>query len=332
MGMGKVSLDLNDKKILFELDKNSRKSFAEIGKATRLSKQTVKFRVERLLRRGVIDSFHTMWNVSTLGYSQHNIYFRFRKTSPEKEAELTEKLENSKHVSWLAKIDGHYDLIAATHFKAIQEFYTFLQGIIYEYGDIIQERDIMTITNLYQFKRYYLIDKKPEKVELAYWVKPRERMEIDSINKEILAALVENAREPATKIAKKVGITPEAVNNRIKSMLKKELIQSFLLKLNWQIFGYSYYKIIIDFKQLTGKRKQELVEFCAIHPNVSYVIEGIGIGDIQIDLELESQEALHNFLSLLRETFSDIISDYETLSIFEEIKMRYQLPDEKNIT
>jgi len=332
MDKGKITLDLNDKKILFELDKNSRKSFAEIGKATRMSKQTVKFRIERLLRRGVIDSFHTMWNVSTLGYSQYNIYFRFRKINPDKEAELTEKLEKSKHVSWLVRIDGQYDLITATFFKTIQEFYTFLQKIIYEYGDIIQERNIMAITNLYQFKRYYLIDKKPVKVELGYWVKQRETMEIDSINKKILSALVENAREPATKIAKKVGITPEAVNSRIKSMVRKELIQSFLMKLNWQLFGYRYYKIIIDFKQLTEKRKKELIEFCAVHPNVLYVIEGIGIGDIHLDLEIESQEALHMFLSLLRETFSDIISDYETLSISKEIKVRYQIPDEKKIT
>jgi len=327
MDRGAIPLDLNDRKILFELDKNSRQSFAAIGKKTRLSKQTVKFRVERLLRRGIIEAFHTTWNISMLGYSQYNIYFRFKKTNPEKENELVEKLSRSRHVNWLVRIDGKYDLIAATHFKSIQEFYAFLQEIIFEYGDVIQTRDIMSITNLYQFKRYYLADKKPERVELAYWVKPKAIIAIDSIDKKILQRLVENAREPATKIAKGTGITPEAVNNRIKSMVKKNLIQSFMVKLNCALFGFRYYKVIIYFKQLTEKRKQALVEFCAVHPNVLYVIEGIGIGDIHLDIETESPDALHQFLSLLREKFSDIIADYETLAISREIKIRYQIPE-----
>lgn len=229
-------------------------------------------------------------------------------------------------MNWLVKIDGQYDAIAATHFKSVQEFYSFLQKIILEYGDIIQKRDIMSVTNLFQFKRYYLIGKKPEKIESAHWVKPAEKIELDSVNKKILKELVENAREPATKIARKVGITPEAVSNRIKSMLKKKIIQSFLVKLNWQAYGFQYYKIVIYFKQLTEKRKQELIEFSAVHPNALYVIEGIWIGDIHLDLEIESQQELHKFLLLLREKFSDIIADYETLLISEEIKMRYQLP------
>lgn len=319
--------DLKDRKILFELDQDARESFAAIGKKAGLSKQMVKFRIERLLRKGIIEGFHAMWSIALLGYSQHNIYFRFRKANPEMEEELVEKLRRSRHVNWLVKVQGKYDLIAATHFRSIQEFYAFLQGIIYEYGDIIQNRDIMSITNLYQFRRYYLLGKKPEKVELAHWVSPLERIKPDDVEKSILNVLVDNAREPATKIAKKAGITPEAVNNRIKVMLKKGLIQSFFLKLNHAALGLEYCKIIIFFKQLTEKRKREFVEFCAVHPNVVYVIEGIGIGDIHADLEIESRESLERFLLDLRKNFSDIVADYEILNISKELKLRYQLPE-----
>ena len=74
-----VKLDLKDRKILFELDLNSRQPYAAIAKKVGLSKQVVKFRVERLVRKGVIKKFVTLWNISKLGYSQYNIYLRFKR-------------------------------------------------------------------------------------------------------------------------------------------------------------------------------------------------------------------------------------------------------------
>lgn len=78
------NIDLKDRKILFELDANSRASYSDIGKAVGLSKQVVKFRVERMVQDSTIESCNAIWNISMLGYQQHNIYFRFKKTNPEK--------------------------------------------------------------------------------------------------------------------------------------------------------------------------------------------------------------------------------------------------------
>ena len=49
--MGK-SLDLKDRKILYQLDLNARQSNAEIAKKTRLSKDAVGYRIKKLEEQG----------------------------------------------------------------------------------------------------------------------------------------------------------------------------------------------------------------------------------------------------------------------------------------
>ena len=43
-------MDLKDKKLLYELDKNSRQSSAQISKNIRLNKNTTNFRINKLVK------------------------------------------------------------------------------------------------------------------------------------------------------------------------------------------------------------------------------------------------------------------------------------------
>ena len=323
-----IKLDLKDRKILFELDLDSRQPYASIAKKVGLSKQVVKFRVERLVKRGVIKKFITLWNISKLGFSQYNIYLRFKRISPEKEEELIDFAFKSPQVNWMVSTSGRWDLIIATHFKSIEEFYNFLQEkIIFKYADIIHARRIMVLSSLNHFRRHHWVDKKREKIEIAHAVKPAELAAIDEIDKKIIRMLTFNSRESLIKIAKKLGVSSELIKIRIKKMVDKKIIQSFWLTLDYQKVGLEYYKNIITFRHLTAKRKKDLMGFCALSPNVIYAIDGVGIGDFHIDIEVKNAEERDKFLSGLRKNFSDLLEDYETLTITKEHKLGYELTD-----
>jgi len=53
-------LDLKDRKILYELDLNSRQSFRSIGRKVGLSKDIVASRVKKLQEEGIIIRFNTL--------------------------------------------------------------------------------------------------------------------------------------------------------------------------------------------------------------------------------------------------------------------------------
>ena len=56
------SIDLKDRKILYELDKNARISYAQIGKKVGLSTEVVHYRVKRLEEKGIITNYQTAIN------------------------------------------------------------------------------------------------------------------------------------------------------------------------------------------------------------------------------------------------------------------------------
>ena len=58
-----TKLDLKDKKILYELDLNSRQSFHQIAKKVGLSKDSIIYRVNKLKQDGIIKQFHTVIDV-----------------------------------------------------------------------------------------------------------------------------------------------------------------------------------------------------------------------------------------------------------------------------
>ncbi|PIU21440.1 MAG: transcriptional regulator [Candidatus Diapherotrites archaeon CG08_land_8_20_14_0_20_34_12] len=100
-------LDLKDRKILFELDRNSRKSYSEIAKKVGLSKQVVKFRIERMVERGIIEEFITTWNIGALGYTDYAILFKFKGATKDDENQIINYFKESNNVSWVVSTEGH---------------------------------------------------------------------------------------------------------------------------------------------------------------------------------------------------------------------------------
>lgn len=73
--------------------------------------------------------------------------------------------------------------------------------------------------------------------------------ELDAYDKKILFELDINARMSASKIAKKIKIPKETVNYRIKRLEKEGWINRLYTIFNASLFGYSYYRIFLKFKQ-----------------------------------------------------------------------------------
>lgn len=61
-------LDLYDKKILYELDINSRITLSALSKKIKLPKATTNYRLSRLIKKEYIKSFHPLIDASRLGF------------------------------------------------------------------------------------------------------------------------------------------------------------------------------------------------------------------------------------------------------------------------
>jgi len=66
-----------------------------------------------------------------------------------------------------------------------------------------------------------------------------QNLEIDGIDKEILRALMEDARTPILEIARKVGISGAAIHQRLRKLEKSELISGSKFMINPKALGYT---------------------------------------------------------------------------------------------
>lgn len=63
---------------------------------------------------------------------------------------------------------------------------------------------------------------------------------IDKIDKQILACLIEDARTPYTEIAKRVKVSAGTVHGRVKKLERRKIITGATLKVNYEIVGYTF--------------------------------------------------------------------------------------------
>jgi len=68
---------------------------------------------------------------------------------------------------------------------------------------------------------------------------------VDNIDLQIIRLLARNCRNPYGNIASIVGMTPNAVKERINRMVSNGVIQGFVLRINAAILGYEKECILI---------------------------------------------------------------------------------------
>ena len=75
-------IDLKDRKILFELDRNSRQSLSQIGKKVGVAKSIVSYRINRLQKLGIIKSYYTVVDLYKLGFIAPRLHFVYQYVTP----------------------------------------------------------------------------------------------------------------------------------------------------------------------------------------------------------------------------------------------------------
>ena len=168
-------LDNRDKKILEQLDLNSRITFKELGKKLRISKETARFRVLRLKENNYIKNFITTIHISNINRFYYKLFFKFHKTTPEIDQRIIKHVSNYKSIAYFASLEGRYDITFLILSKNIEDLYKFLIPFKEKFGNYILEQEILTMPSVHRFnlrlnkttkvthKRFKNLIKRPSK-------------------------------------------------------------------------------------------------------------------------------------------------------------------------
>ena len=297
----KIKLDKTDKKILAELDKNCRVPITRLAKLVRKSRQTVEYRINQLVKKGIITSFNTSFNPHKMGYKIYKIYLTLRNI-PEEKDKLFQYLKSSGIVYWMGECSGTWDLIFAFFTKSDYEFFQLKNELISKFNKIIVQEKGGILVDVKQYSKMYFTNEITKPTTFAGEIVNNKLTKLDFA---ILGIIVNNARIPISDLAKQVKTTPSIVRTKLKRLEQKGVIIQYRIGVDLNKLGLELYKAIIKLDRFTKEDEAKLLEYLSNIPNIHYYIRNIW--QIEPELVVSSYQEYYKIIEELKKEFPQVI-------------------------
>ena len=266
-------IDIKDKKIIRELEINSRQSISQIARKIGASKEFTKYRINRLFEKNIISKTFAVIDFGKLGWTTFRVYFKLEKIDPKKEEEIIKYLKNYSGVQWIAFCDGPWDIVIRLGVSNTIEFNEIISEWLTKYGSFIESKDITIASHhSWQPATYLNLKYKPQRF-------PFHPLEINKIkkldNKDyiILKYLQGDGRSSLLTIAKEINLSGNATIQRIKRLEKQKIIWRYTAYINTSSVGYQHFKVLFQLHFATTEKIKSFINFCVNHPNVFTIIK-----------------------------------------------------------
>jgi Lrp/AsnC family transcriptional regulator for asnA, asnC and gidA len=315
-----LNLSLKDKKLLYELDINSRQSLQQIAKKIGVHKNVVRYKINRLEELEVIKNYYTVIDSYKLGYKVIKLYVIYQNINSKIKKEIEKYFINSK-ITWLvASIEGEFDLDVIFWIKNLNEFYSFWEKTLKNYGNYFKENILIFQIKAISYKPTFLLDIKQRSTEEKYEITGKGKIiSIDNIDLNILRILSLNARIPIIKIANELNLTSNIVQYRIKKLKKMEIIQGFRTDIDISKLGYTAVKVDIFLNNYSAKYK--IINYIKNNPYLICIMNSIGFSHIELEFNVKNMTDLYRIMEDLIDKFPNSISNYKYFNILECFKL-----------
>ena len=303
----KIKLDKTDRKILAELDKNCRTPTTILAKKVRKSRQAVEYRINQLVKNGVITSFNAAFNPHKMGYKIYKIYLKLRNI-PEEKQKLFNYLKSSGIVYWMGECSGMWDLIFGVFSKSDYEFFEMKNALISSFSNIIIEEEGEILVDVKQYCKMYFTNEIIEPTEFGGEVAYNQLDELDYL---ILGEIVNNARIPINQLAKKISSTQTIVRGKLRKMEQKGIIIQYRIGVDLNKLGLGLYKAIIRLDRYTKDDEKKLLEYMSRLPNIHYYIRNLW--QIEPELVVSSYQEYHKIIENLKKEFPYVIRTVDSV-------------------
>jgi len=307
-------LDLFDKKILFELDINSRTTASKIAKKLQLSKETVNYRIKRLEKNGWINRLYTIFNASLFGYSYYRVLLKFDKITTSIETEIIDYITSDPTCANLRILEGQYDLVFLTIQKNPGELKAFLQCFFNTYGKYIQEKNVLMMMKTYKLNQKFLLEGKTVKKTFSH-VDTKDYT-LDKIDLGIMKAISTNARIKLSEIGNKLKLDSRLIEYHIKKMEHTGIIVAYTIDLNLVKLNRELIKVDIALKDPAFIT--QILNFFDKTNTCVFAHELLGKYDLSIELYVENDEMLRSILEKFKEKFLENYVYYDVSHVYKE--------------
>jgi len=321
-----VTIDLKDRKILYELDLDARQSLTQIGKKVGLKKDVVAYRVQRMQDEGIIKNFWTAINTFKLGYQVYRIYINFQYVSSQIKEKIIQHFINYRNVWAVISLKAEIDFDVVVWVKDIYEFYQFWNKTLDEFEDYFAKYTLSVYVEAFNYKKSYLLpDESKQGDRLLYRTtcsgKP---VEIDEIDYKLLDELAINARIPLIDLTEKLGCSSQTVNYRLKNMIHNSVINAFRVNVDLSKIGLQHYKLEVYLKD--HKQRNAIWSYLKEKSYCDTLNVAIGWSDLEFEVIVENVQRLGQVMEEIDAKFPNTIKK-QGFWIFDKVHKERWLPE-----
>lgn len=316
-----IKLDAYDKKILEILLENSRKQISAIAKKVRLRRENINYKINRLIKENLIKEPIAFFNEEELGLSRYVLFLELINLQEDSEKEILDYLKQTGDVSWIGINAGKWSLIFDVIIKEKEGIDKIVNNLLNKYDRFVGDYIILNSKEIGYYPKKMLGLKTTKQIH-----KKIENIKLDKIDIKILSILNENAWNSYVNIAEKIGLTPNAINSRIRNLECKGIIMGYTISLDWKKLGWELYGLQLKIIRFENDINNKLISHFKENDKVIFYYKYLGgVWDYDIGIIVKDSEQLREYINKFRASFSNFVKISDASAILKEVT-GYKLP------
>jgi Lrp/AsnC family transcriptional regulator, leucine-responsive regulatory protein len=155
-------------------------------------------------------------------------------------------------------------------------------------------------------------------------------MALDVKDWKILKELDLDPKIPISKLAKKLRISQQVADYRIKKLLENK-IMGFGTVLDLGKLGYGQYRVLFNFNNISDDDKKKVIAYMETHPKIYWAAIIGGKWDFFSVVLVKNYDEFENFLDELFTKFPKFLKDYSSVYVLHHEFYRHKYLDHENI-
>ena len=316
-------LDLKDRKLLSSIEMDARTPLTQLAKKLKLSKQVVKYRMDRLQKENLIQSYYAVIDLNKLKQTIYVVYFKLANITSSIEQTWYNKLNSDKAVMGFSKNSGNFDLTIVIKALNNHELNEVITRITKGQGQFITRKIITSEIESTYFNLNIIYD-EAKSFEASTSDNQDVHINVDALDYKIIQEM-SNCRTNLATIANKLKISANSVKNRLRKLEKEKIIICYKTKINYEKLGYLHFRAILRIFDFDDKTYLRLKEFLKMQGHTESISKYIGYGDIDFRFYVQDMSQYQEFMTHLKDSFPKEITEIEAMQIFDWKSIRYVL-------
>ncbi len=310
------TLDSRDRAILDVISDRAELTYTEIAKYTKISKDSVRARIDNLVKEGFIKRFFPFVNYTKLGYHLFHAYLKLG-AFIKNEKRFIQSLIDNKFVVSVTRIIGDYDFEINILARGIFDFYQTLGAIVQSARKFIIKAHPVISLEYHKFTMN--LEKQKGYLPLSHLSKKHDQLTVtlDALDMKLLKLLSKNAREKYIILAQQLKTTPETIRYRIKKLCQQKVIKNFYTSISKPRAGLGVYILLLN--MIDRINKQDVL-FIKNEHNLFSAEEVIGDWTAILKFHAKDNNELKKTLDLIRDYFGIRLNSFSLLICLDRYK------------